>query len=266
MAYLNAMFAVRCLSIILSAILLSGCGGGGGSSDEDTDPFVGTRLAPQNIASTQTGWTYPVYVYLPDGYATSNLDYPVIYELDAEPHFDESADILDANAREVILVSIGNTGTERRKIDFTMPGARQYYDFLTLELIPFIDAQYRTDPANRTLAGHSLSGYFVALAMLFKTPGARNFLSFLSSDGTFWYQAELTIELEQQLADMTNELPVNLILSAATEGNVYSVSGFYYLLLDRNYADFFLAYLPYDTSHLAVHALSFQAGIDLLFP
>ena len=184
-----------------------------GGSD-DGDRVVGTRLPPQDIASVQTGWTYPIYVYLPDGYATSGLHYPVIFELDAEAHFDDSADILDAEARQVILVSIGNTGADRREIDFTMPDARPYYDFLTLELIPFIDAQYRTDPGNRTLAGHSLAGLFTGLALLFETPGARNFLSFLSSDGTFWHQPEQTLALEQQLADVTSQLPVNLILTA----------------------------------------------------
>ena len=67
-------------------------------------------------------------------------------------------------------------------------------------------------------------------------------------------------------ADVTSQLPVNLILTSATAGNVFSISGFYVFLSDRNYADFNLVYRPYDTTHAEVYELSFRAGLDLLFP
>ena len=235
------------------------------SDDVPVDAFVGTRLPAQFVNSAYTGGTYAISAYLPDGYAASDLDYPVIYAVGTLRRFPEIADLLDAAARQVILIQV-TVPFQRRTTDLTMPEAPKLYDFFTLELIPFIEAQYRVDPSRRTLAGHSLGGLFVGLAMLFERPGARLFASYLSSDGSFWSEWEQTVVLEQQLADVSSELPVTLILTAAAGdlSNRLVVIDFRDLLTQRNYADFNMIYMPFELSHTEVYIASLQQGVDLL--
>ena len=40
-------------------------------------------------------------------------------------------------------------------------GAAEFLSFIQTELIPTIERDYRVDPANRVLAGHSFGGLFV---------------------------------------------------------------------------------------------------------
>jgi predicted alpha/beta superfamily hydrolase len=237
------------------------------SAGISVDYFVGTRLPAQSFPSIYTGGTYTVSIYLPAGYENSAQDYPVIYQVGSESGYNLHADILEAKARQVILVSV-ETDVDRRWEDTTMPGARLFYDFFVLELIPFIDTQYRTNKGNRTFVGHSLAGLFVGLAMLFEPPGARNFLAFISSDGSFWNQSEETIALAQQLAERTNELPVTLILTSASAetGNEHSVARFGRVMAQSDYAGFEQFYFPFDLLHSEVYGPSLRAAIDILFP
>jgi predicted alpha/beta superfamily hydrolase len=46
------------------------------------------------------------------------------------------------------------------------PGWTGYFRFLKLELMPFIETQYRVDRTRRMYAGYSLSGSFAGVAML----------------------------------------------------------------------------------------------------
>jgi hypothetical protein len=237
------------------------------SVEVQVDGFVGARQLAQIVTSTYTGQTYTVSAYLPDGYSASAQDYPVIYMLGEVASFTQVADLLDAKARQVILIAV-TTEPERRAVDLTMPEAPKFYDFFAHELIPLLEAQYRVDTSNRTLAGHSLGGLFVGLVMLFETPGARLFGSFISADGSFWSEWEQTVLLEQKLADVSSELPVNLILTAGAgrTSNLYSVIDFRYLLTQRSYTDFNLTYVPFALTHSAVYLPSLSAGIDALFP
>jgi predicted alpha/beta superfamily hydrolase len=228
---------------------------------------VGARQPAQIVSSTYTGQTYTVSAYLPDGYSASAQNYPAIYMLGAVDGFIRVADLLDAKARQVILIAV-TIEPERREIDLTMPEAPKFYDFFAHELIPLLEAQYRVDTSSRTLAGHSLGGLFAGLVMLFETPGARLFGSFISSDGSFWSEWEQTVQLEQELADVSSELPVNLILTAAAgrTSNLFSVIEFRDLLTQRSYADFNLTYVPFALGHDEVYLPSLRAGIDVLFP
>ena len=116
----------------------------------------GKRLDAGSMESESTGWTYPLRVYLPAGYEDSAQSYPVLYALDAKIRFDLIADRLDELGAQVIVVAIDTTGDTRREIDFVLPGARAYTEFLIDELIPWTDSRYRTDTTQRTLAGQNM--------------------------------------------------------------------------------------------------------------
>lgn len=120
-------------------------------------------------------------VFLPDSYrwATSRR-YPVLYLLDAQTNAGHTVASLgflmqQGEIPELLIVAIDSTIRVR---DFTQTdwpeawvgggGADRFADFLQHELMPRVEADYRTQPF-RILSGHSASGQF-ALHMLATRP------------------------------------------------------------------------------------------------
>jgi predicted alpha/beta superfamily hydrolase len=201
--------------------------------------------------------------------------FPVLYVLDAEWRFDPAVHMVDEKGKVVIVAGIGNGDghmTGRRATDYRMPGARAYYDFLITQVIPYIDAQYRTNPANRTLLGHSLGGLFTGLALLLEQPDNRYFANYVSQDGSYWDQPAVATGLEAQMFSTISSLPVRLILAGASrpDGNDSEINShvewFHDLLASRHYADFDLVYRRYDAHHEGVIALSMPDALELLYP
>ena len=228
-----------------------------------TEP--GLRQDAGAFRSVYTRWTYPLRVYLPAGYAASERDYPVLYALDGRIRFDLIANRLDELNAEVIVVGIDATTNARREIDFELPGANAYSRFLTEELIPWADAQYRTDPASRALAGHSLAGLMCALMLLFEDPDQRQFDAFLISDASFWDMPHKTEQLVARLRVATDTVPVNLFMAAATRGNLKGSEWFHSLMQDSAFSDLNMTYEVYKTSHKGVIEPSFRDGLGWLY-
>jgi predicted alpha/beta superfamily hydrolase len=119
----------------------------------------------------------------PKGYANGAERYAVLYLLDGGVNFDHVAGLtrfLATNRRmpPVIIVALPNTNRTRdltppsERDDPTLPGgggADYFLQFLSDEIIPWVDAQYRTRPV-RLIAGHSLGGLF-ALHTIIQKPG-----------------------------------------------------------------------------------------------
>jgi predicted alpha/beta superfamily hydrolase len=142
----------------------------------------------RSIASKAVGRTYGLLVALPDGYTDSGSSYPVLYVLDGW-HF-PLVEFLAGNGvyaktmPPVIVVTIDQDGTnlvsrgrvmDLRRLDFTPTkapgddysgGADRFLEFMRDELIPYIDATYRTNKTDRGLIGHSYGGLFAIYAML----------------------------------------------------------------------------------------------------
>ncbi len=109
--------------------------------------------------------TRRVLVYLPDGYATTRRSYPVLYwipgwETPASREYFPALDkeIADGRLPPVIVVHVD---VREGLILLNFPVFGRWEDFITEELTPFIDAEYRTvaTPAGRALMGHSSGGY-----------------------------------------------------------------------------------------------------------
>jgi enterochelin esterase-like enzyme len=153
------------LGVLLCLLVLLSCDGGdsgdnGGNGE--VSRFQGTIEPRSSIRANFNGLLYSIQVYLPQAYVEHpQQHFPVLYILDAEWRFDLLVQMVDAQGHIIIVVGIGNgdgSVTGRRATDYRMPGARDYYAFLIMQVIPTIDARYRTDPAHRTLAGHSYGG------------------------------------------------------------------------------------------------------------
>jgi predicted alpha/beta superfamily hydrolase len=128
-----------------------------------------------------------IRIYLPEGYAKSKKKYPVMYMHDGQNLFDDSTaafgewgvdecldSLIKKNKPACIVVGIDN-GPQRfneyNPYDFQQFGKGEgdlYLEFLVQTLKPFIDKQYRTNPAkeNTIIAGSSMGGLISYYAML----------------------------------------------------------------------------------------------------
>ena len=162
-----------------------------------------------------------------------------------------------------IVVGIGNGGGPRRFIDYVGPGWTAYHRFLTRQLMPYIETQYRVDRTRRTLVGYSLSGSFAGVAMSLDDPAARHFAAFIAIDGSYWNQAEQINLLESAMFAASRSLPVTMFHAAAE--NRPSITTYRQRLEARGYTDFRLRQQDYPYSHAAVLSPGINDGLAYVF-
>lgn len=126
--------------------------------------------------------------------------YPVLYLLDGGAHFYSTVGIIQqlsqANGNgvlpEMIVVAIENTNRVR---DFVPTNAldkpNPFIDFLSSELIPHIEKNYKTAPY-KMLVGHSLGG-FKAIDILTNFP--KLFNAYIAIDPSMWYESEKYLKI-----------------------------------------------------------------------
>ncbi|MEM9618745.1 MAG: alpha/beta hydrolase-fold protein [Pseudomonadota bacterium] len=144
---------------------------GWASNVEEVAPDV-ERLRRLVIQSEILGEARPVDIYLPKSYGATAEAHPVIYVLDGEESFHYAAGVLDALYQrgypKMILAAIPN---RNRSLDLTPEawgsdalsggGADNFAAFFAEELIPAVDARFRTQQY-RVLVGHSFGGLFAS--------------------------------------------------------------------------------------------------------
>ena len=130
--------------------------------DDDGDATAG-RLVLETATSKLLGGTRQVQVYLPPGYDASKAFYPVLYVLDGNSWVDamQAPRLLDhLIARKAVmpLIAVFVTPMDRQEEDARNP---RWRGFMARELVPSIDARYRTVPGTeqRAVLGSSLSVY-----------------------------------------------------------------------------------------------------------
>lgn len=262
----------RGLGAVFLAMALVACGGGGGAG-VTTDPATTGTVRFDSIRSLETGLTYDVHVWTPAGVPQAKTTYPVVYAMDCEYRLSTLIQVLRQSATKVILVNVCAMGSDRRWVDFTMPGAAAYYRFLVRELIPWVDAAYPTDPAQRTLSGHSLSGEFALYALYLEDPANRYFKSIISAECSCWYDAgkhfspqlEPPQAMEQAMYQTSRSLPINLIMAGDTYGNQRYVSDVYALITSRNYPSLRSVQPVYNLGHGAMDGPSFKEALEFIF-
>jgi len=155
-------------------------------------PRVSTANSNVHILDTafsipQLKTTRRVWIYLPQGYKTSQKNYPVLYMQDGQNVFDEKTsfsgewgvdetlDSISSYRKEMIVVAVDHGGTKRINeycpYDMKKYGkgeGDQYVDFLVNTLKPFIDKNYRTlkNKQNTFIAGSSMGGLISIYAVL----------------------------------------------------------------------------------------------------
>ena len=255
--------AAGATALVLLLFVVAGCGGGGDGGGGAVLPLAssgtgagtgtpaqqpsGGRVVSQSIRSAKNNTTYDITIFIPASYDASSERYPTIYALDgdavfnlSQTRFNNFKSILEKRGTKAILVGIG--GTARRQEDYNLPGAIAYHDFLTLELIPFVESQFRADPKTRMLSGLSTSGNLPATALFLEGGKELVFSHFLSSEAAFWQQREDLEKLEQKMFDTLagKPLPATLILAQCSDErrcNTVQVHAMYTRMAARNYVD-----------------------------
>jgi predicted alpha/beta superfamily hydrolase len=244
----------------------------------------------RTLHSSAVGRDYRISVALPLSYSRNTSEtYPVVYLLDGDLLFGALTDptrLLQSAGElpELIIVGIGygilwdNTDQFKRlrEIDLapgvtTDGGAGQFLKFIQADIVPYIDANYRTDPMDRTIAGVSLGGLF-SLYALFHAP--ETFNRYIAVSPSLWWADRRIFEYEQEFAGKHSDLPVKLFLSVGEreEGQypgsrmVSNLKEFYQRLEDRHYAglEMEMVVMAGETHH-SVFPGAFSKGLRSVF-
>ena len=201
------------------------------------------RLAPaaEALANAETvRWTSKVLgeertilVSTPRGYAQGSARYPVLYLTDGETNLLFTRGTVDFLVRnglmpDVVIVGVANTDRTRdltptRGFGFradgtavlqeTSGGAGKFLDFFEKELVPYVEATYRTLPL-RVFAGHSLGGLF-ALDALAERPGL--FGATIAASPALNWDHDVVLERLAKFLDGRKELRHTLFVTMADE-------------------------------------------------
>lgn len=178
-----------------------------------TDEDLPSNIKQQNftLKSDSTGFKYVVKIgSLKEVDLTKN--YHVIYLLDGDDYYNECMQVLSSENREdIIIVSIGYDGSNERGTDYSYPydrdfdgdsgGAKNFIDFLNLELIPKIEEDYQISSLTKTIYGHSLGGYF-ALYVMMQNEQVNPFdTTIVVSPNLMWYNS-FVFDLEEEAREL----------------------------------------------------------------
>lgn len=205
---------MRKLIILLIITVISNSSYG----QNEKDIIIGKRLT---IKSEILNSDREISVYLPNSYNDNNyINYPVLYLLDGRKFINSFSGVItqlssDASPQLPEMIVIGITSQDRVKdssptnslIGYTNQeekglevsgGADNFLKFIQMELIPFVEKNYRTN-SYRTLVGYSFTGLPV-LQALFSIP--ETFNSYLVIDFSAWWDDEI---MKQRLKKFSKE-------------------------------------------------------------
>ena len=207
----------------------------------------------RTMKSNSTGRDNDLYIHLPSNYDQDKTrKYPVLYILDGQWDFKLMDAVLgglvyDKFVPEMIMVGLTYSGEHAdydslRAMDYTPTAVPQvkgsgnapnFLKFLKNEAIPFIEANYRADPARRVLQGSSYAGLFTLYA-LFADPGL--FSGYMAASPAVPFGDRYAFKQEAEFAKTHKELPAKLFLAVGgSEGLAAPVQEFMRVLQSRAY-------------------------------
>lgn len=192
-----------------------------------------TNAEAVRMTSKALGEERTILVSTPRGYENGEGRFPVLYLTDGDAHLLHARGTSDFLARnglmpEVIIVGVTNTDRTRdltptrafrRQADGTTAlvqgsgGATKFLDFFEKELIPYVEATYRTEPY-RLFAGHSLGGLF-ALSAFVERPGLFN--ATIAVSPTLDWDDEVILGRTAKFLEGRKELRHTLFVTMADE-------------------------------------------------
>ncbi|HSX52171.1 MAG TPA: alpha/beta hydrolase-fold protein [Cellvibrio sp.] len=184
-----------------------------------------TEIIP--LHSKFTGRDHELVVVYPSTYQTHpDKKYPVLYYLDA--YWDTPLLVstygnlqYDNMVPEFIMVGLSypvsaDYGKERR-IDYTFTAideksgkANLFLDFITQEVAPLIETQYRGEKADRVIAGNSLGG-LLTLTAAYQKPGF--FAGYIALSPAVEWDKQALVKLDQRYAEKHKALSGRVFMS-----------------------------------------------------
>lgn len=218
------------------------------------DPFIPTSF---NYYSKTIKDTFKIFICLPKKYEKSKDSYPAVYVLDANVAFDMISTLMKLlsnglDCKQAIYIGVGyrdiNFMDSLRGRDYSYPqkdgisgsgGGKLFTEFLSNELIPYIDSAYRTKIRENTIIGHSLGGYYVFYNMFASAVEGKPMFKNYIAGSPFVINDKYLVDLEQTLSAKTDSLPVKLFMCSGTIGDVDSMLIlFTEIFKKRNYKGF----------------------------
>ncbi|QEC79622.1 alpha/beta hydrolase-fold protein [Mucilaginibacter ginsenosidivorax] len=207
-----------------------------------TDP-VFKPIAPDiiKLSSKVLDEDRKIYIYVPPADTLMpGKRYPVLYVLDGDNHFSMLAEYCrylsrwDVNVTpEMIIVGIPNTNRTRdltpthSVVDYygkpdtsskswlkPSGGGNNFLKFISSELIPYVDAHYKTEPF-RIFAGHSFGG-ITTINCLLTQPDT--FGAYIAISPSFWWDKEYLLNLADKKLKTNPVINKMIFYSDANEG------------------------------------------------
>jgi len=148
-------------------------------------------------------------------------------------------------------------------------GAPEFLQFISEELMPYIESNYRVDLNDKTIAGHSYGGLFPSY-VLFTKPDM--FDRYVICSPSLWYKDGVVFDYEEEYSKKHDELPVRVFISAGinekppTTNISELVRRLVEVLNERNYDGLVMEDIIFDDeSHMSVIPASFTRGIISVF-
>jgi hypothetical protein len=221
-----------------------------------------TKILHSNIL----GEDLEIYISFPaDYFQNDSISYPVLYCADANRNFNLISNIVnilsfpEKEIPRILVVGIGYKikGLEdwaalrrrdltptsspeddkkwetylarasgRNNIVSKSGGARSFLEFISTELIPYIESNYRVNQDDRALMGYSHGGLFT-LFTVFSKP--ETFQRYYAGSPSIWWDNKVILEYEKKYNDAHKDLPVNLFMSVGSLEDLSSIGDMYKL-------------------------------------
>ena len=165
----------RSIVLALAVLLAAGVAAGRGLAGTGSTPLAGT-IGYATFPSTALDGTVHYAYYVPPGYATSGMRYPVVYFLHGLPASDQAyrsitpiAQALEQAGESAIVIGVQGARSDDSDPEWLDWGPGRNWETATAkELVRVVDSRYRTIPSRggRVLVGISGGGYGATLIAL----------------------------------------------------------------------------------------------------
>lgn len=243
------------------------------------------------IDSNILGRKYHLYIETPSDYRRQGNEakkYPVLYLNDAPHTFKVALGVTHFKSMDKAIIvgisfALGEDGQFSRVRDltpehdktwtkYTTGQAPEYLKFIENEVINFVDQNYRTDPAKRILAGHSLGGSFGAWVLLTKP---QLFSDYILTSPSLWFKHEMIFALEEKYAAKHHQLNAKVFVatggletpSHGMENNMVDVhQRFVQRLRSRNYQGLSISdEIVSGTDHYSTFPVGLSKGLRWIY-
>lgn len=246
------------------------------------------------IYSSAVNDSFYISVQLPEDYYNNNSTdkFPAVYVLDANFHFPMLASVVRQYEKggllpPIILVGIGYKSFKLmdslRVRDYMYPaalpsdemnavgGGKNFDNFLSNQLIPYIDSNYNTQKTNRSLLGHSFGGYFSLFALLNQIDNNETvFTNFASASPSLWYNNFYLNRLTEKLNNRNKRDTLKIFMTVGgLEDSTWNIAPVRKLgndILNSNVNDIKFQYKVYSNlEHMDVATITFIKALQAFY-